>query len=90
MLGDAMSILESTTEVIACRAASLLLPTFSPSSVNSSIPSWSSVILISGMLTQLAAATAANGTRRPANAGPRAAKRFRVRAVKTAPVVAAT
>lgn len=71
MLGEAISIRDNVTDVIASLAACLLLPTFVPSSVCNSIPFWSSVILIRGMFTQLAAAIAANGTSRPANGGPR-------------------
>lgn len=66
-----MSIRDNVTVAIACLAARLLWPTFVPSSVCNSIPFWSSVTLMRGMFTQLAAATAANGTNRPASGGPR-------------------
>ena len=52
------------------------------------MPSWISVDRMNGKLTQLAAATAANGTRRPKRGGMRRANELRRRAVAVADEVA--
>ena len=46
-----MATLDMTTMVIPCLAAIKLCPTCLPSSVSSMIPSWSSSLLMRGMLT---------------------------------------
>lgn len=65
MPGAAMRILEMTTCVMACFAALVDSPKRVPFSSVTGIPTFSSLCLISGMLMQLAAATAAKGTKRP-------------------------
>lgn len=85
-----MPILEVTTMVIPVLAAILLCPTCLPSSVSSMIPSWSSSLLISGMLTLLATATAQNGTSLPTSGGKFLVRELRPRAAVRAALVAAT
>lgn len=88
MLGTAIRIRDRVTAAIALLAARLLFPIFIPFSVCNSIPFWSSNILMKGIFTQLAAATAANGTNRHTRGGAFRNSRFRLRAVITAPPVA--
>jgi len=87
--GAAMPILDKVTIDIPVLAAVTLSPTLTPSSVSSIIPCWSSILLISGILTVLAAATAQNGTSLPTNGGRFFVKEFNPRAAVRAAVVAA-
>ena len=87
--GAAIAILEAVTMPMPVLAAVRLSPTFSPSAVSSMIPFWSSSRRISGMFTQLAAATAQKGTRRPTSGGRFLVTELRPRAAVSAAVVAA-
>ena len=58
--GAAMATLDMTTMVIPCLAAIKLCPTCLPSSVSSMIPSWSSSLLMRGMLTLIRRSTRQN------------------------------
>ena len=65
----AIPILLRVTLRMPSLAASLLSPTLSPSLVVRGVPSCSSSLLIIGMLMQLAALQARNGTSRPTRGG---------------------
>ena len=67
--GIAIPILLRVTMVMPSVAATLLLPTFSPCNVSKGVPCNSSCLLISGMLIQLAALQAMNGTSLPTSGG---------------------
>ena len=88
--GEAIPIRLRMTWVMPHLAAVDDFPTTFPFSSVRGIPSLISCILINGMLTQLAAATAAKGTKRPTRAGIDFVRLFRPKAVTRAPEVAST
>jgi len=88
--GEAMPTLLATTMDMPCRAAILDSPILSPDSVKTVIPFCSSPILIKGRLILLATATDVKGTSLPTRGGRDLDKWLRLRAVVSAPPVAAT